>query len=323
MYLPTTYSISLLLMLFTMIAWGSWANMAKIDKKWPFELFYWDFSFGVLATGLFFALTLGTFGKIAPSFFENISSLTVSTSLRLLASGALFNLANILLVAAISLAGIAVAFPVGIGIALVFGTLLNYFIEPSAHFVFLFSGVFFILLAISFDATAYKLSLSSVKSDKKGLYLAMIGGILMSFFYPLIADAMQEKEHVTAATPYSAIFFFSIGLFVSNFVMNPIFMAVSPVKPSYKEYFHASFLKHLWGFLGGFIWCSGTTMNILASTQTSPAIAYAFGQGATLVAALWGVFIWKEFKKTRAVSLLIVLMFLFYCTGLLLIGFSK
>ncbi len=323
MYLPDSYGVAVTFMFVTMLSWGSWANASKIDKTWRFELFYWDYSLGVLLTTLLFGFTLGSFGSSGESFLENISHLSYPVVAKALLSGILFNGGNILLVAAISIAGMAVAFPIGIGIALVLGTLLSYWVAPKGNIYLLGFGVLLVLVAIVLDALAYKRAENKAgATPKKGILLSVICGILMSLFYPIIADSMRGEG---ALTPYTAVFFFAVGLFVCNFGVNTLIMK-KPVRGpalSFKDYFLGRPRQHLFGLLGGFVWCVGMSLNVVASTSAGPAVAYAFGQGATLIAALWGVFVWKEFSHAKHVRSLLVFMFLFYLLGLFFIGIAK
>ncbi len=134
MYTPHTYPIALLMMLFSMLCWGSWANTQKIDKSRRFELYYWDYMRGVLACALLFGLTIGRTNPNAPvSFFHNLHSAATRSLVEAFVGGMIFNLGNLLLVAAISVAGMAVAFPLGAGLALVIGAVLNYVVSPAGN----------------------------------------------------------------------------------------------------------------------------------------------------------------------------------------------
>lgn len=313
-------------MFITMLCWGSWGNAAKMDKTWRFELFYWDYSIGVLLTGIFFAFIFGNLGSEGQSFFANLTSAGASSMIEAIFSGVIFNIANILLVAAISIAAMAVAFPIGIGIALVAGTVFSYFVSPQGNPFFLFLGVVLVLAAVLFDAVAYRRKeleeSGSVHTSKKGIAISIVSGILMSLFYPIIADSMQGP---TGLTPYTAIFFFVIGVFVCNWFVNAILMKtpISGSPLSMSMYFKGTVLQHGIGILGGVIWCVGMTLNIIASINAGPAIAYAFGQGATLIAAIWGVFIWREFAGAKSTYALLFLMFICYALGLVSIGIAK
>lgn len=318
MFLPNNYALSIFLMTITMVAWGSWANLSKVDKKWRFELFYWDYAIGIFLISLVMYVTLGGGGSLLHLFrSENKHALLDAFS-----SGCIFNLANILLVSAISIAGMAIAFPIGIGIALVLGTVLSFLVAPTTGAPLLFLGVFFVLLAIITDALAYKESEGGTKKTKKGVGISIASGILMSFFYPLISESMKISG---ALTPYEAFVVFSTGVLISNCVINPIFMRFPPAghKLSFKKYLAGSPRQHLLGIGGGSVWGIGTGLNMIAATSSGPAIAYAFGQGATLVAALWGIYFWKELKRSKRVNILISSMFFLYIIGLVLIGAAK
>ena len=240
------------------------------------------------------------------------------------AGGVIFNLSNILLSASVSMAGLTVAFPLGVGIALVLGVFVNYFGEPKGDAVILFSGVALVVLAIIFNAIAAgKMNQKGSSTNKKGIIIAIIAGVLMSFFYRFVAAAMDlnnfESPTPTMATPYSAFFIFAIGIFISNFIINTIVMKKpfvgTPV--SYKEYFQGKFSTHMVGVLGGAIWGLGTALSYIAAGKAGAAISYALGQGAPMIAALWGIFIWKEFKgSSRTVNILLACMFVLFISGL-------
>ena len=247
-----------------------------------------------------------------------------------LLGGVVFNLSNILLVGAIDIAGLAVAFPIGVGIALVMGVINNYIADPVGNAVMLFIGVGCVAAAIVVDGLAYKkLSGSGQKTAVKGIVISVLAGVLMGWFYRFVAASMSA-DFVTIEegkfTPYSAIVFFSLGVLLSNFLWNSIVMAKpftgEPVK--YSDYFKGSFKLHLIGILGGVIWNIGMSFSIIASGQAGFAISYGLGQGATMVAAFWGVFIWKEFKSApKGINKMLALMFALYIVGLILIIAAK
>jgi glucose uptake protein len=326
MILPQSYSSAIVLMCITMLCWGSWANMTKIDKNWRFELFYWDYSLGVFALAVVFALTLGNLGPTLPSFFDNLVCLRILDLLKAITSGIIFNIANILLVAAIALAGMSIAFPLAIGIAVVIGTSLSYWVSSIGNPYLLILGILLIVTAIILVAITYRKKdrqeKGSFQASKKGIIISVISGILMSFFYPILADSIHGNGSLT---PYTGFFFLSIGILICTAIVNPILMK-HPIlgKPiSMKMYFQASTKQHLMGIMGGIIWGIGTSFNIIASTNAGPAIAFAMGQGATLIAAIWGVFVWKEFSKVKRVFFLLFLVFICYLLGLISIGLAK
>ncbi len=332
MFIPESYTLAVLLCVITMLCWGSWANTQKLaSKSWSFPLFYWDYSIGIIICSLVFGLTLGSMGESGRSFIEDIGQADTNSLISAFAGGVVFNLANLLVVAAIDIAGMAVAFPVGIGIALALGVVVNYIATPIGDPVQLFIGVGLVVLAIILDALAYKKkSNENATTPTKGIIYAVLGGVLMAFFFRLVAASVSldfQNPETGLFTPYSAVFIFSIGIFISNFIWNTFFMfrPVSGEPVSYGDYFTKGDTKtHLIGILGGIIWCVGMSFSMIASEKAGFAISYGLGQGATMVAAAWGVFIWKEFKgSTRSTKRLINLMFLCFIAGLALIIISR
>jgi glucose uptake protein len=326
-----SYGVAVFLAFITMLCWGSWANTQKLaQKQWPFQLFYWDYAIGVLLLALVLAFTAGSTGTEGRSFLADLAQADGKSLISAFMGGVIFNLANILLVAAIAIAGMAVAFPIGIGLALVLGVLTNYAAEPVGNPILLFSGVALVTVAIVLDAKAYrKLSGPGSVSTAKGIMVSLIAGFLMGFFYRFVAASMATdfvNPMEGKLTPYTASVIFAVGLLVSNFVWNSVFMykPLAGEKVTYKDYFVKGDTKlHLIGILGGVIWSLGMTLNILAAEQAGFAISYGLGQGATLIAALWGVFIWKEFKGAKGVTGLLTAMFLFFVVGLTLIILAR
>jgi glucose uptake protein len=328
MVIIESYPLAVVMCFITMLCWGSWANTQKLaTKEWKFQLFYWDYSIGVLLFSLIMAFTMGSMGSSERSFMADISQVTATAFLFAFAGGIIFNLANILLVAAIDIAGLAVAFPIGIGIALVEGVIINYILDPKGNPVLLFAGVLAIMIAIIIDALAYKkLPTEGQKTIGKGIIISIVAGILMGLFYYLVQKGIVADFATPEAGklgPYAAVVVFSLGLLASSFLWNSIVMAKpfvgEPV--AFSDYFKKGNPKlHLIGIIGGVIWCIGMSFNIIASDRATPAISYGLGQGATMIAAFWGVFIWKEFKTAPAgTNKLLALMFVFYLVGLTLI----
>jgi glucose uptake protein len=325
MFIVESYSVAIVFCIITMLCWGSWANTQKLaSKSWRFELFYWDYVIGILLFSIISALTLGSMGTQGRSFMDDLTQADAGNIGLALLGGLIFNAANILLSAAIAIAGMAVAFPVGIGIALILGVLVNYLGTEKGNPTLLFAGVFFVLLAIIMNAIAYKRAQkANVNVSSKGIILSVVAGILMSFFYRFIAASMDIENFVQPAagkmTPYTAVFIFSCGIFVSNFLFNTILMKkpFQGTPTSYSDYFKGKFSTHLVGILGGLIWGLGNSFNLIAAGKAGPAISYGLGQGATLVAALWGVFIWKEFRgASKATNGLIAAMFFLFVIGI-------
>jgi len=290
-------------------------------------LFYWDYVIGVLLLSLIFAFTLGSFGEGGRSFLADLRQADAGNIGSAFLGGIIFNASNILLSAAIAIAGMSVAFPVGVGLALVLGVIINYLGSQKGDPLFLFLGVGLITLAIILNALAYrKASAGNMKVTTKGIMIAIISGVLMSMFYRFVAASMDLDNFVSPAqgkmTPYTATVIFALGVFISNFLFNSILMKkpISGEPTGYKAWFSGKFPIHLVGVLGGIIWGIGNSLNLIAAGKAGAAISYGLGQGATLVAALWGVFIWKEFKNApKSTNRMLALMFLLFVAGIILI----
>ncbi len=325
MFIVNNYPLAIVFCFITMLCWGSWGNTQKlVGKTWRYELFYWDYVIGVLLLSLIFAFTLGSMGESGRSFLTDLSQAKLGNIGSAFLGGVIFNAANILLSTAIAIAGMSVAFPVGIGLALVLGVIINYLGSQKGDPVFLFLGVGLIAIAIIFNALAYKRASSgNHKASAKGILVSVLAGVLMAFFYRFVARSMDLDNFVNPAegllTPYTAVVVFSFGVFISNFIFNTLLMKkpISGEPTNYKAYFRGNFSIHLVGILGGVIWAIGNSLNLMAAGKAGAAISYGLGQGATLVAALWGVFIWKEFKNSpKGTNSLLVLMFILFVAGI-------
>jgi glucose uptake protein len=331
MFIVPSYVVAVIFCIITMLCWGSWSNTQKLTgKTWRFELFYWDYVLGIVLLSLVFGLTLGSFGEAGRGLTEDLQQAEYQNIGSAFLGGVVFNLANVLVVAAIAVAGMSVAFPVGIGLALVIGVIINYISEPTGNPVIIFAGVGLVAVAIVLNAIAYKkLTSKQEKVPAKGILLALIGGALMSTFYFLVQRSMSlnfSNPDPGKMTPYSAVFVFSLGILVSNFIFNTVLMK-KPVEGEpvgFKDYFKGKPGIHLIGILGGIIWCVGMAFSIISAEQAGPAISYGLGQGATLVAALWGVFIWKEFKEApKGTNVLLALMFVCFVIGLGMVIYAR
>ncbi|UCD24089.1 MAG: multidrug DMT transporter permease [Gemmatimonadota bacterium] len=330
MLIVESYPIAVFMCFVTMLCWGSWANTQKLaSKEWRFQLFYWDYAIGVLVLSLLFALTLGSFGSAGRPFFADLGQASGDAIWSALLGGIVFNLSNILLVAAIDIAGMAVAFPIGVGLALAIGVIVNYVKLPAGDPVILFVGVLGVVVAILLDAFAYRRLPSDKQTTAKGILISVAAGVLMGFFFRFVVASMATdfaNPEPGRLTPYTAVFFFSVGLLLSNFVWNSIVMKkpfVGEPVP-YRDYFTKGNARlHMVGILGGIIWNVGMSFSIIASGAAGPSISYGLGQGATMIAAFWGVFIWQEFKDApQGTGRLLALMFVFYIVGLGLIVFA-
>lgn len=326
MVLPSTYAIALLIMLFSMLCWGSWANLLKLSSPLRFELFYWDYALGVLLVSLVMGLTFGNLGATGLPLFADLAQASWLKIGDAFAAGIVFNFANILLVVAIAIAGLSVAFPIGIGLALVIGVVMNYLITPRGNVFLLFGGVILVCLAILVDALAYRRHLGAGKRVTwKGIGMSLLCGVGMGLFYPLVAKSISGENHLG---PYAVAVVFALGVVVCTVLLNYLLMRYPLTAPSQlnaKDYFLLPGKSHLFGLLGGIIWGAGMASNFVASTSAivGPAIAYAIGQGATMVSALWGILLWREFAgASRAVRMLLTAMFALFIVGLGMISLA-
>jgi glucose uptake protein len=323
MFIPETYQAALLLMILSMICWGSWANTLKLAPNFRFQLFYWDYVIGLAAGAILWGLTAGSLGHSGAPFLDAVMHTPGNAIAYAICGGIIFNIANLLLVAAIDVAGLAVAFPVGIGLALIVGTISSYIVRPAANPLLLFGGVALVTVAIILDAAAYRRrEQNAPAATTRGIVLSLIAGLLMGSFYPLVAHAMSAPQSSMSPGPYATALFFAIGVLISTIPANFALMA-RPLdgKPpvSLSGYWSAPFGWHAAGWVGGAIWATGAIANFVAS-QTNfvgPAVSYSIGQGATMVSACWGVFIWREFAGSPpSAKFLLFLMFVFFLLGL-------
>ena len=327
MFIINSYLLAVVFCFITMLCWGSWGNTQKLaGKTWRYELFYWDYVIGMVLFTLLLGFTMGSIGSEGRSFVADLAQAELSSVGWVLLGGVIFNASNILLSASTSLAGLSVAFPLGCGLALVLGVINNYLEQSKGDPILLAVGVLFIVVAIVCNGMAAgRVSKQSENSanSKKGIILAVVAGLLMSTFYRFVVKGMDidnfEQPAVGMLTPYSAIFIFSVGVFISNLLFNTYVMkrpfVGAPV--SYSDYFKGSLSTHLVGVLGGAIWCLGTAFSYIAAGKAGAAVSYALGQGAPMIAAFWGVFIWKEFKGAdRKTGYLLALMFALFIIGL-------
>ena len=325
MFTPSSLSIALLMMITSAVCWGSWANTYKGVKGYRFELFYWDYAVGIFLISLVLAFTMGSAGHDSSSFLNNVREADTSNMVNALIGGALFNLANLLLVAAIDMAGLAVAFPISIGIALVVGTVLSYALQPRGNAISLALGVACAFIAVLLDGKAYGSLASAGRTvSRKSLITCVVSGVLMGLWAPFMTHAMTHTTtRGNPLGPYSAAVFLTLGALLSCFIWNIYFMkhplVGEPV--SFAGFFSGPASGHLLGLFGGCIWGIGTVFNLVAASFTGVAISYAIGQSAPMVAALWGILAWKEFENSgsRAKAYL-GLMFIFYGLAIFLVA---
>lgn len=320
MFTPQGFGVALVMMITAAVCWGSWANTFKGVKNYRFELFYWDYAIGIFLIALILAFTMGSTGHNASSFLNNVSSADRSNILWTMVGGAIFNLANLLLVAAIDVAGLAVALPVSIGIALVVGVILNYGLQPKGNLAFLAPGVACALIAVVLDGKAFGSLAGGRSTSRRSIVICTVSGVLMGLWSPFTTIGLTRGHPLT---PYSSIVFLTLGALLSCFVWN-IYLMKKPLAGDpvgFGAYFRGPRSGHLLGFLGGIIWGTGTVFYAVAGNATSFAISYAIGQCAPMVGALWGIFAWKEFAGAgKRANLFLALMFVFYGLAIVLVA---
>ena len=330
MFVITQYPLAVVVCFLTMLCWGSWANTQKLaTQSVPTTIFYRDYTYGILLLSLLMAFTMGSIGSDGRSFITDFRQADTRNLLYALTGGFVFNIANILIVVGIELAGLSVAMPVGIGLALILGVVVNYVRSPVGNGQLLAGGVLAIFLAVVFSALAYRAKGQTDESvSTRGIIISLVGGFLMSFFFYFVATAMAP-DFVNPApgllTPYTALVLFAVGVLISTPLLLPILRRFAS-KPADDDiwYRDVSRRNHLIGMLGGVVWCLGMASSLLASGAAGFAISYGLGQGATIVAVLWGIFIWHEFRGAPATSSrYLVVMGLCYVLGLGLIISAK
>jgi len=320
MFTPHDATLALIMMVTSAICWGSWANTFKGVKNYRFELFYWDYAVGIFLTSLVFAFTIGSAGNDSSSFLNNVHAADASNIGWALLAGVIFNLANLLLVAGIDMAGLATAFPVAIGIALVVGVALSYVQQQKGDVRMLAAGVLCAVVAVILDGKAYGEVSKGKEVSRKSIVTCVVSGVLMGLWAPFSTRALT---HGNTLGPYSIAVFLTGGALLSCFVWNVYFMKKplvgAPV--GFGGFFRGPTGGHLLGLIGGAIWTTGTVFNLVAANFTGVAISYAIGQSAPMVAALWGIFVWKEFAgANKRAKAFLAMMFIFYVLAILLIA---
>lgn len=283
------------------ICWGSFANTFKGTKNYRFELYYWDYGLGIFLIAVVLALTMGSLGSQPMPFVANMRAADGVNLLYAALGGFVFNIANVLLIAGIEIVGLAVAFPLSIGIALAEGAVLAYVLQPRGNAALLGVGVLMSLVAVVLVGKSYGALRSGSESvSRKGVVVCVISGVLMGTWAPFVTLAMTRGAHTL--TPYTTTVFLTLGAFVCCFLFNPILMRkpIIGTPVAGKDYFRAPGLYHALGLLGGAIWGIGMAFNLVAGAKVGVSISYAIGQSSPMVACLWGVFVWKEFRGANA-----------------------
>jgi glucose uptake protein len=327
MILPGSYTAALILLIAGMIGWGMWANLFKVaGGKWRFELFYFDFAIGAVLASTVLALTAGSLGFDGFSFADDLRLAGKRQDLFGFSAGLIFNLGNMLLLGAVSITGMAVAFPAAMGFALIIAGFWNFALNPGGNAKFLLGGAVVVAGAIMLDIFAFKTwsaAALTAKSRKrkaswKGVFLSLAGGLMLGSFAPLI---QMGRAGENGLGPYSIGFIFSIGVLFSTFVFNLFFMNL-PVQGGVieiREYFRAKAPRHGLGILGGVVWYIGMIASLVAGrlegkAQVPAPLSYGLGQGGIVIATLCGIFLWREYAgaanpvKLRLGAMLVLLL---------------
>lgn len=342
-------------MILSAVCWGGWAITQKIaGPKWRFELFYLDFSIGTLIGALLLAFTAGSFEGKEITFMDSLIGVSLRKISWALVAGFVFNLANVILVSAIPIAGISVAVPITLSLATVMGILINVFVAPQLNTTMTWVGLAILLVALVFNARAYlmmaairraqevaanpatvaptQVSARSARvrksgktksSSSKGVVLAVVAGVLLGGMMPLM---VLSREGDLGLAPYTSVVFFAVGLFFTSLLIVP-FMMNFPVEGEpleFKRYSTGTVMQHMLGWIGGILLVCGLAARILADAvpkdqNVGPAITLACAQGAALLAAALGVVVFKEFENGGArVRMQLLVMFVLLALALAL-----
>ena len=321
MFVPTTFAAALLMTVISTVCWGSFANTFKLTKQYRFELYYWDYAIGIVLIAVTLALTMGSVNGGPDAFVANLHSAARSNIAYAAVGGFIFNIANVLLIAGIEIVGLAVAFPISIGIALVEGVVLSYAIQPKGSAGLLAAGVVMAVVAVLLIGKAYgELQGPNRTVSRKGVIVCVVSGLLMGTFAPFVTRALTAAQPLT---PYTVAVAFTVGAFICCFVFN-VYLMKHPLigEPiGFAGYRAAPASYHALGVIGGMIWGVGAVFNFVAASLVGVAISYAIGQASPMIAALWGVFVWREFNGSNARAKgYLVGMFVSYMMALVLIA---
>ncbi len=322
MFVPTTFATALVMTILSTICWGSFANTFKLTKNYRFELYYWDYAAGIVLISLVLALTMGTIpGGNNNTFLANVQAAAPANLAYAAIGGFIFNVANVLLIAGIEIVGLAIAFPISIGIALVEGVILSYAIQPKGNAGLLSAGVVMAVLAVALIGKAYgELQGPNRTLSRKGVVVCIVSGLLMGTFAPFVTRAMTAARPLT---PYTVAVFFTLGALICCCCFN-VYLMKKPLvgdPVGFSGYASAPASYHVLGLIGGMIWGAGTVFNFVAASLVGVAISYAIGQASPMIAALWGVLVWREFRGSNArAKHYLVAMFGAYVLALVLIA---
>ena len=334
MFVTTEPTVAICLCLVTMLCWGSWANAQKfVTKSAPLHVFYRDYVYGILLSAILVAITLGSFGSQGRSVVADLQQADLRAILLAVAGGMVFNVGNMLLTVGISIAGISIAMPVGTGLSLAIGLVVNYLADPKGSIALLAIGGICVLVAMGFSALAYrskqeKGEKEEASNDNRGIWIALAGGLVAGFFFRLTSEALitdLTKPEPGLLTPYSGLLLFSIGLAISHplveYLVQRFILTDEDGQLTYQQ---TPIREHLIGLGGGLIWGVGMTTLLVGSKQAGDAVSYGLSQGATIVSVLWGLFAWHEFKDApKKATRYLWLMGIAYIAGLIMIVLAR
>jgi glucose uptake protein len=334
MFIIDKPALAIGLCLLTMLCWGSWTNAQKfVIKTAPLYVFYRDYVYGILLVSLVLAFTLGSFGEQGRSVMSDIQQADLNKIGLAVLAGVVFNVGNMLLTVGINLAGISIAMPVGTGLSLAIGLVVNYLAEPKGSVPLLAIGGGAVLGAMIFSALAYQAKQDNEDTDEdssgnRGIWIALGGGLAAGFFFWLISMALADDLKQPEAgflTPYTGFALFAIGLNLSNPLVEYLVRRFAlPDKDDQLTYQNTGLREHLVGFSGGLLWGIGMIALLIGSNQAGDAVSYGLSQGATVVSVLWGLFAWHEFKgASPKANRYLWLMGSAYLAGLVLIILAR
>jgi glucose uptake protein len=349
MILPATTLASLLLVILSLVCWGSWANTQRLVFKWRFELFYYDFTLGLAVCLLLAAFTLGSMNSQELTVSDNMLIAGYRKMAYAVGAGVIVNLANMLLVAAISLSGMAVAFPLSFGVGLIVMSIANFIGNPnSANPLLLFAGLVLVLVAVLVDVVAYRTHIDALKDATmikgpvldprtrlpvkspiaaRGIMISIASGIVLGFFFPAVDSAAGGDNGVG---PYGLGLLIGAGMLFSTLMYVPFFInfPVQGEPVQVRDYFKGSKKQHFWGIFGGLVWAVGLIAALVqaaapAAVRTSPALAFGLVQATPILAALWGLLAWREAKdSSQGVKMLLLGMMVVYLAGLTMVSLA-
>jgi len=348
MILPTTASAVWILAIVSLLCLGSWANSLKLAGKWRFEYFYYDFVFGILLCAGVAALALGSGRPQELTFQDNLLLTSKRDMAWALGSGVVLNLGMLLLLASMTIAGMSVAFPLTLGVALVIGAIWDFANATQANTPLTFIGVALLAGAVVVSVVTYMRLLRvrrevaqkaltpdpRIKSKRQKsagatlvIILSVVGGIALSTFPKLLDEATSGDN---ALAPYSAVMLLSVAALLSSpffvlfFTTFPVVSATG-MPPGYLA---GSGKQHLMGLAGGIVWGTGMLTGLMTTgapriLQPSTLIQYVLSNGALVVAAAWGLLAWRELRGGGdRVRMLATGMMVLFLAGLGLVAFA-